>query len=138
MTGMTLMRLTSEVDPLYDHQYRNEPGYLDSMRSTAGRALADRITRDASLYRRVDPSKEAEFDPRARVQHIWEIGVETNKSEIEARKADMDKARAEGRAEAAEIVRAAADRFEQVDGFCKFVIMSALRSAAREIEKPST
>lgn len=130
MTGMQILDVSVAVDAAEEALYKNEPGFFDSIRSRACRALASKIIQDASLHRRVG------LDATLRhVQHRWTIGVQTNLSEIESRLSDMEKARAEGRAEAAKIVYAAAARYRNShsDGPCKWVIASALEDAAAKI-----
>ena len=137
MTGVQIFRFEADADPVMDKQYRNDPSYLNSLRSTAGAALADMIMRGTSLYRRIDPPDKEHYDPRSRVKHIWEVGVQTSLDEISARKADMDAAKAEGRSESAAAVLAAAARYRNLpsDGHCKWVIASALEDAARQIQQ---
>lgn len=130
MTGMQILDVSVAVDAEEEAMYKNEPGFFDSIRGNACRALASKIIQDASLHRRIGPDVTMRH-----IYHRWTIGVQTNLSEIESRLSDMDKAGAEGRAEAAKIVYAAAARYRNShsDGVCKWVIASALEDAASKI-----
>lgn len=133
--GMELLRIETQVAQIEDARFGKERGFLDSIRSNASQALAERIARDASLYQRIEPTKEElDINPFAPVRHRWQIGVEVKMSELEARARQMDEARLEGRKEAAAICREMAARFDRVNGPCKHVIVNELLSAAREIE----
>lgn len=133
--GMQLLQFETMVAQVEDARFGKEPGFLDNLRRDAGRALAERISRDASLYERIDPTKEElEANPFAPVRHRWRVGVETKMSELEARKAQMDEARREGRREAAQICREMAARYRTFDGSCRQVLLYQLQELAREIE----
>lgn len=133
--SMELLQFSAEVRADEEAAYGKEPGFLDHIRANAGRALADKIMRDASLHRVYRMDDDSPWG--GRVRHVWRIGVQTDLSELEAREKQMKEARAEGRADAVDIIGRAVRRFEQTSGGCKWVIMDALRSAAEEISRAS-
>jgi len=136
--GMELLTIEKAVSHQDQSAYRKEPSFLDHIRSHAARALAEKIARDVSLYRRIDPTEEElRKDPFAPVRHRWLIGVERKMSEIEAREAQMEEARRRGIREAAALLRKRAALYEspRVDGPCKWVLMSSLQDAATALDE---
>lgn len=136
--GIELLTIEKLVPNHEQKAYQDQPSFMDHVRSGAARALAEKIARDASLYRRIDPTEqELRENPFAPVRHRWLIGVERKMSEIEAREAQMEDARRKGMREAASLVRELAAAYEnpRVDGPCKWVLNSALREAAAAIDK---
>jgi hypothetical protein len=134
--GIELLMIEKAVPNQEQAAYGREAGFLDHVRSAASRALAERIARDASLYRRIDPTEEElRENPWAPVRHRWLIGVERKMSDIEARAAQMDEARRDGLREAAALLREQTAKYEAVSGHCKWVIMSSLRDAATDLDK---
>lgn len=136
--GMTVFHFESAVSAR-EIASVPEDRIIDHMRRRAGHALADKIARDAALYRRIDPTEdEKQRDPLAPTRHRWSVGVETSLSELEARERQMEEARRDGMRHAAEIVRQAVGGFARVEGMCKHVLMSTLEDVAREIESKCT
>lgn len=132
---MQILQFETLVAQIEDLRFGKEPGFFDRLRSNAGHALAKRIARDASLYERIDPTKEElDANPYAPVRHRWRVGIETNLSEIEARKRQMDEARREGRREAGAICRKMAASYRQLDDPCRHVLVQQLHDLAREID----
>jgi hypothetical protein len=133
--GMQLVSFEAKAARHYQEQYGDEPGFRDAMRRQASHALAEIIMRDASLYERIEPTKEElEKDPFAPTRHRWRMGVERNMSEVEAREKQMEDARRQGLRDAAAELRKRAGLFDRVNGMCKHVLQSELWESARVLE----
>jgi hypothetical protein len=133
---MELLQIETAVASHEQKAFESEPSFLNHIRNNACRALAERMVRDTSLYRRIDPTeKELCENPFAPVRHRWRVGVERNMSELEARERQMDEARRAALRDAASAVREHASRYDRVDGVCKWVIISALHDAAKELDR---
>jgi len=131
--SMEICWVSTPVDPWDQKRFENEPGWLEAMRGTAVRALADLILRDGkALYRRIEPDKNT---PDARIKHQWTVALESDLGEIAAREKQVEEARRQGRSEAAALCIEAATRYrnQASDGMCKWVIASALEDAAKAI-----
>lgn len=135
---MTLLQFSERVSGRDQADYGNDPSFLDHVRSRASRALAERILCDASLYRRIDPTEDdLNHDPLAAVEHRWSIGIQTDKSELEARANQIDQARREGLREAAAFLRGQVSTYARADGACKHVLVSQLNDMASALERLS-
>lgn len=132
--GMELLQFQTKVSTIVEERYKDEPGFFDHMRSNAARSMAETVLSTAAKHEKIVP-KKGEPDYGLTVTYRWRVGIERDMSELEAREKQMARARYEGMVAAAEIVRSCANRFELVDGGCKWVIMDSLRAAAKEIEK---
>lgn len=133
--GMQVVAFEAKAERHHQDRYGDEPGFREAMRQQAAHAMAETMLRDASLYERIDPTEdELKKDPFAPTRHRWRLGVERNLSEVEARERQMAEARREGLMAAAEVLRDRANKFERVEGNCKWVLMSELRESARALE----
>jgi hypothetical protein len=134
--GMQLLSVETAVDNHKQAAYQNEPSWLDHMRRSAAQALAERMLAEASIYRRLDPTEEElRKNPFAPVRHQWQVGIERNTTELEARERQMDEARRAGIREAAASLREQAARYDRVDGPCKWVLRNSLTDAAAELDR---
>lgn len=109
--------------------YLAEPNFIDHVRSTAARAMGEKLIRDASKFERFDPKK----DEPPYVRFRWSIGIERDMAEIEMRQQQARQARLEGRFQAVAILETAAKRYSGLDGGCAGVIAAELREQARKI-----
>lgn len=134
--GYEILNVVECVDLGTDMRVGSEPGFLDSIRTNAGRALGCKLLQDAALYERLAPK---DGEPFPVVRHSWRVGIQVDKGELEARSRDMDRARREGMAEAARLVRESAKAYDdpRVDGHCKHVLKYSLLAAAEKIEAAS-
>lgn len=124
--GMQLLSVETAVDNHQQAAYQSEPSWLDHMRRNAAQALAERTLQEAAIYRRIDPTeKELRENPFAPVRHQWQIGIERNMPDLEARERQMDEARRDGIREAAASLREQAARYDRVDGPCKWVLRNS-------------
>jgi hypothetical protein len=123
-----------EVETRADYPHADDPQWLAYQARRAAHAIAAYIQARGAIYHRIDP-KSDDYPPI--VKHRWAVGFETDKDELEARKAQMIEAREDGRIQAARVVRECAERFDNpiVTGPCKHVLRQALLDAASAIER---
>lgn len=132
--GMEVLQFQTQASTMEEDHYGSDPRFLEHMRSNAARSMAETVLRTAARYEKIVP-KNGEPGHGLTVTHRWRVGIERDMGEVEAREKQMEEARREGMKRAAEIVRAAAARFENVDGHCKWVLMNSLCEAAQEIDR---
>lgn len=129
--GMTVMTYSQAVDPAVWALLRDNAGFLDHLRSLAGKQLAETLLAGAAVYQRVDPKDD---DRSQQVVFRWTVAFQNDKGEIRARLEQMEEARLQGRREAAAILISAAERYEILTGGCAGVIALELRKRAKQIE----
>ena len=131
---MELLQVETVVSLVEQERYKDEPSFMEHMRSNAARNLAETTLRDAATYRRIDPS---DGDPMPVVRHRWLVGIETKESERNARERQIDEARRSGLREAAAHLRKQATNYDdpRVGGHCKHVLKFQLEEMARALDK---
>lgn len=135
MTGFRIYDVQQITDAHEEAMYGNDPGFRVSLHSTAARALAEGIIREAAIYERREPKKGDRLYGRGGIYHRWSIGLQTDGDAITARLADMEHARRQGRAEAAAILEEAARRYDHREGGCAGVLAAELMEMAKVVEK---
>lgn len=112
--------------------YANDSAFLVHLQRKAAVAMGEVIIKQAALYQRTDPKPN---DPQPMIIHRWRVGVETNMHEMQARAEQMEEARRQGRAEAAAMLRTAADNYS-IDNMhgCNEWVIRELRKQADKVE----
>lgn len=132
--GMEVLSFEVAVTAQEQMRYQDEPSFFHHLRSNAARAMAEKTIEESARYERIDPDrKELEQNPHAPVRHRWQIGIQRDLAEVEARERQMDEARRKGLHEAAAFLLTQVSLYDRAEGFCKHVLVNQLHDMARAL-----